>query len=198
MRQKAEQLLQELSDYPKYKGIITGDDAQIEIAHQVMIHMYRQGFKSSYHMRYFIAWAITIAPDVIEHFQETQQIVASSKTNEQKFADLFKALKTFYPKKVVPFMADDTELYDLNDDSGAGQQCTAEVVLVPVSLNDFDLDQVFAGCEVDTECGLDIATIDNVVASDELFPPIYDGAPLTLDGLMDCFARKCLTSAPTG
>lgn len=81
------------------------------------------------------------------------------------------------------------EYYIPEDDCTTGL-CESEGLFVPHVIDNIDLDKEFIGSEIDTELRLSLANIDDLPLSDELFPPILDVAPITLEGLLDCFARK--------
>ncbi|OKH87848.1 hypothetical protein [Thalassospira sp. TSL5-1] len=87
-------------------------------------------------------------------------------------------------------MEEETELYLPDDDCTAGGSCPGEGVFVPQQIGNTALDADFVGSDADIQCDLGLANIDRYPLTDELFPLIYDGAPMTLDGVMDCFARK--------
>ncbi|SPH27551.1 hypothetical protein ASD8599_04017 [Ascidiaceihabitans donghaensis] len=86
-------------------------------------------------------------------------------------------------------MTEPAELYVAEDDCTTGQ-CAAEAAFIPQDIGNFELDALFAGLEVDQSCDLGIATVEDEIRSDELFPPIFAGAPITFDGVIDVFARR--------
>ncbi len=86
-------------------------------------------------------------------------------------------------------LGDVAELYVPEDDCTTGQ-CGADAAFIPQSMGNFALDALFAGLDVDQVCDLGIAGVESEIRSDELFPPIFDGAPITLDGVIDVFARR--------
>ncbi|MEL6680154.1 MAG: hypothetical protein AAFQ51_15720, partial [Pseudomonadota bacterium] len=86
-------------------------------------------------------------------------------------------------------MEDEVELYLPEDDCAAGGTCPGDGVFLPQDLHNRDLDQRFAGSEADTGADLGIADVDSYPLTDELFPTVFDEAHITLDGVMDCFAR---------
>lgn len=87
-------------------------------------------------------------------------------------------------------MEEETEFYLPNDDCTKGGNCPGEGVFVPQQIGNTVLDADFVGSDVDTQCDLGLEDVDSYPLTDELFPLIYDAAPMTLDGVMDCFARK--------
>lgn len=86
-------------------------------------------------------------------------------------------------------MTEPAELYVPEDDCTTGQ-CSADAAFIPQDIGNFELDALFAGLEVDAQCDLGIAGVEQEIRSDELFPPIFAGAPITLDGVIDVFARR--------
>lgn len=82
------------------------------------------------------------------------------------------------------------EYYLPNDDCANGSSCPGEGVFIPQQVGNTAMDAMFIGSDADTQADLGLANIDSYPLTDEVFPVIYDGALLTLDGLMDCFARK--------
>ncbi|MEO0751474.1 MAG: hypothetical protein AAFY25_06690 [Pseudomonadota bacterium] len=86
-------------------------------------------------------------------------------------------------------LPDPAELYVAEDNCTTGQ-CSAEAAFIPQNIGNYDLDALFAGLEVDTTCDLGIATVGEEIRSDELFPLIIPEAPITLEGVMDVFARR--------
>lgn len=87
-------------------------------------------------------------------------------------------------------MEEETELYLPEDDCTEGGNCPGEGVFVPQQIGNTKLDADFIGSDVDIQCGLELENVDSYPLTDEIFPLIYDSAPMTLDGVMDCFARK--------
>jgi hypothetical protein len=84
---------------------------------------------------------------------------------------------------------DKPEYYAPEDDCTTGL-CDLEGFFIQHEVGNFKLDKEFVGSQIDTELDLDLANVDTMPLSDELFPPILDAAPITLIGLMDCFARN--------
>lgn len=82
------------------------------------------------------------------------------------------------------------EYYLPNDDCANGTSCPGEGVFIPQQIGNTAMDAMFVGSDADTQADLGLANVDSYPLTDEVFPVIYDGALLTLDGLMDCFARK--------
>lgn len=82
------------------------------------------------------------------------------------------------------------EFYLPNDDCANGASCPGEGVFIPQQIGNTAMDAMFVGSEADIEADLGLANLDSYPLSDEVFPVIYDDAPLTYDGLMDCFARQ--------
>ncbi|MEO1473631.1 MAG: hypothetical protein AAFS03_06780, partial [Pseudomonadota bacterium] len=86
-------------------------------------------------------------------------------------------------------MAEIAELYVPEDDCTTGQ-CGAEAAFVPQDIGNFELDALFAGSTVDQTCDLGISSVEQEIRFDELFPPVIGGAPITLPGVIDVFARR--------
>lgn len=82
------------------------------------------------------------------------------------------------------------ELYLPNDDCANGASCPGEGVFVPQQIGNIAMDAMFVGSDADVQADLGLADVDRYPLTDEVFPVVYDGALLTLGGLMDCFARK--------
>ncbi|MEO9823114.1 MAG: hypothetical protein ABJF50_01695 [Paracoccaceae bacterium] len=82
------------------------------------------------------------------------------------------------------------EFYLPNDDCANGASCPGEGVFIPQQIGNTAMDAMFVGSDADTQADLGLASVDSHPLTDEVFPVIYDGALLTRDGLMDCFARK--------
>ena len=87
-------------------------------------------------------------------------------------------------------MAQPAEPYLPNDDCADGASCPGEGVFLPQDLGNYELDRHFIGSDADVQANLGLADMDSYPLSDEVFPVIHDGALITLDGLIDCFARK--------
>ncbi|UWQ79510.1 hypothetical protein K3725_00430 [Leisingera sp. S132] len=84
----------------------------------------------------------------------------------------------------------EAEFYLPNDDCANGASCPGEGVFIPQQIGNTALDALFAGSDADVQADLGLANVDSYPLTDEVFPVILDAALLTLDGLMDCFARK--------
>ncbi len=94
----------------------------------------------------------------------------------------------YYPEGVEPWDPDAEVEDDALDEEIPEPLKLTEGFFIPHGLDNIELDKEFIGSTLDTSLGLNIASIDDIPLSDELFPPILDAAPITLSGLLDNFA----------